>query len=460
MSPAQSEEITLSVNDLVQYVSSESPPASVQGMTQRVAQKLGATDISVAQGIVYSSPLDGVRKGICDRWAWAGATVSDAKQTTLIDHTSAIKISARSLNEPISLSLQLDGHIDAEARIKMRDGYKGSIFGWGWCLDTFSVDNELTARLDFSLIVSATILLQPKMEFEAAKKRYRVSFAPHASIHVNTRRAAVDAHLKPTISREQFITNVTGNILTLGVSSGVGVAAESLLALGTEFSDRVFKAVGEKKLSATIAEKLKSKIDKALASPIVVYIPQDVYNTADALANNLGYPFLSRFVKDNYQDVLFAYLIGNTEGIKKYVATKGAVEACVSFVEDQSRQNQMTVATPPEDYAATSARQFCEGALVDMKNALGNPKLWRGEAQHWTLAHGAQLDLGVDSVKSKGAPYVKKFSYKSVATPRGDGVCELEMRVYKKNVADTQLRPLIALHGGNWSLRQAGIAGI
>lgn len=58
-------------------------------------------------------------------------------------------------------------------------------------------------------------------------------------------------------------------------------------------------------------------------------------------------------------------------------------------------------------------------------------------------------------------PAASQF-YIEVESPiqRGDGVCKLEMRVYKENSGATNLKPIIAFHGGSWSHRSFGITGI
>ncbi|WP_455211071.1 CARDB domain-containing protein [Kaarinaea lacus] len=44
--------------------------------------------------------------------------------------------------------------------------------------------------------------------------------------------------------------------------------------------------------------------------------------------------------------------------------------------------------------------------------------------------------------------------------PKGLGDCKLEMRVYKKDLSETGLKPLLALHGGSWQLRQGAFVGM
>ncbi len=45
-------------------------------------------------------------------------------------------------------------------------------------------------------------------------------------------------------------------------------------------------------------------------------------------------------------------------------------------------------------------------------------------------------------------------------TIKGKGECKLEMRVYKKDITATNLKPMIAFHGGSWKYRGAAFVGM
>ena len=49
---------------------------------------------------------------------------------------------------------------------------------------------------------------------------------------------------------------------------------------------------------------------------------------------------------------------------------------------------------------------------------------------------------------------MKRFNFRQA------GSCELEMRVYKKDIAATNLTPLLWIHGGAWKYRGAGFVGL
>jgi acetyl esterase/lipase len=104
---------------------------------------------------------------------------------------------------------------------------------------------------------------------------------------------------------------------------------------------------------------------------------------------------------------------------------------------------------------------------------LGNAASWTADSNQpndplpnessraWTTVPGTQLDLGVLPLRGNHQPYIKQLRYKSVAdVTRGNGTCELEMRVYKNDIAANDLQPVIALHGGTWRHRGSSFLGL
>lgn len=127
------------------------------------------------------------------------------------------------------------------------------------------------------------------------------------------------------------------------------------------------------------------------------------------------------------------------------------------------------VAFEPSDEAL-----FCQALFGDAaKTLLGNAGAWQPvgnqpndvlpevDSLPWTSVVSAELDLGAISVVDNKLPYMKRLRYKVVDdVPRGAGICELEMRVYKNDIAATGLRPLLAFHGGTWKHRGQSFLGM
>lgn len=133
-----------------------------------------------------------------------------------------------------------------------------------------------------------------------------------------------------------------------------------------------------------------------------------------------------------------------------------------------------TQCTEAVAYRSTGNAEYCLDYVGDQAGSLlGNAASWAADTNQvndplptiasraWTTVPGTQLDLGVLPLTGNHQPYMKQLSYKSVVdVPRGDGSCELEMRVYKNDIAATGLRPLIALHGGTWQHRGSSFLGL
>lgn len=117
----------------------------------------------------------------------------------------------------------------------------------------------------------------------------------------------------------------------------------------------------------------------------------------------------------------------------------------------------------PENFAA-----FCREALAEQPNPyLGNPTQWPATdvetdplstlpsvSSKWSLSSAAQLAVGVEPIGSNHIPFMKRINFRQA------GNCALEMRVYKKDIAATNLTPLLWMHGGAWTYRSAGFLGM
>lgn len=131
----------------------------------------------------------------------------------------------------------------------------------------------------------------------------------------------------------------------------------------------------------------------------------------------------------------------------------------------------------PIPYRFTSYEDYCKEIIVPSNDRLGNAAVWAGTPSAWTLNPPSALGLSVRSIANNHQPYMMRTRYKSaqvrdvhkidaedenspeVVTLRGLGQCDLEMRIFKKDPSATNLKPLIAFHGGGWSLRSSPYLG-
>lgn len=125
-------------------------------------------------------------------------------------------------------------------------------------------------------------------------------------------------------------------------------------------------------------------------------------------------------------------------------------------------------------FRPTDDIEYCLDQFGDQAGALlGNAASWLPDANQpgdelpgvpsraWTTLPSTQLDLGVVSLQGNHQPYVKQLRYKTIDNvSRGNGTCELEMRVYKQGIIEQGLKPLLALHGGTWKHRGTSFIGL
>ena len=125
-------------------------------------------------------------------------------------------------------------------------------------------------------------------------------------------------------------------------------------------------------------------------------------------------------------------------------------------------------------FRVTDVDEFCQARFGDQaESRLGNAASWVADqnqpndplpgvaSRAWTTIPSTRLDLGTLSIAANRQPFMKQVSYKTIdGVARGNGSCELEMRIYKSDIVAQDLKPLIALHGGTWEHRGFSFLGL
>lgn len=229
-------------------------------------------------------------------------------------------------------------------------------------------------------------------------------------------------------------------------------------------------------------------------------------------------PIAWEFINNIKESVLFNLLTGDREELESILgiaACRATLDAQPSMVAIPLYRKNGSVCTAeynpsasgqrysdsqcnkPVAFSNTSSTEFC--STIVQKDWLGNadPSVsgYSGKSD-WTLLPSTTLNLSVVSpITGNAQPYVQKVKYRTIENvidghnvlinyeryiddafagnyrdidyyttyvpiPRGTGTCELEMRVYKKNIGQTNLKPLIAIHGGAWRFRGAAFYGL
>lgn len=143
-----------------------------------------------------------------------------------------------------------------------------------------------------------------------------------------------------------------------------------------------------------------------------------------------------------------------------------AALACMHIEENLTVDLRVSSATPPNAYERVTFREWCLDTLFgnELDHKVGNAASWRateddpvvtatsfsGRATRPELAQGARLDIHM--LPASGTiPFVRRIHFLDWEGP--NGTCQLEMRVYQKDIGATGKRPLLYFHGGGWRNR-------
>jgi acetyl esterase/lipase len=302
------------------------------------------------------------------------------------------------------------------------------------------------------------------------------------------------------------LTNANVSVLGINLFSGVvgNLLEKQLLKLGSSSVTGTLQSLGGQvntyfgQYLATAQADINAKLS---ALPRAYTIPVD--GMSNEMLSFISYYALNYFppagfLQANSTDLMYLLLVGDDKGIRDRISTS---LACNSSADALTLA--MNHAATPVPYRTTTRTDFC--ANIENKNWLGNAEPavsgYTGE-DSWTLSPPTSFDLSsISPIINNFQPYMKRVNYRTITgisdgtraqvdqaaygaamyachmqgpmgqcvnppninnymtftpIPRGTGSCKLEMRVYKKDVAQTGLRPLLAIHGGSWMYRGAG----
>ncbi len=133
------------------------------------------------------------------------------------------------------------------------------------------------------------------------------------------------------------------------------------------------------------------------------------------------------------------------------------------YTDDQCRKQ---VAFKPMQYQLDFCDDWAGATTADYVRKTGNAASWEADrnqvndtlpqirSQKWTINYGSTLQFNIAKIGKNHVPFMKKLEYKAVEVDRGNGLCQLEMRVFKKDLAGKDLKPLLMIHGGVYRGRE------
>jgi acetyl esterase/lipase len=417
-----------------------------------------------------------------------------------LNNASRFELVMDSLSKPIIATAQLIGTVEAGGQVRVRLGFK--VFGE--CIRYLKASVDGTVRTDFTINASLMIKLNPSRVVDAPANQLRIRINPQATLTGNmsvTNTSLVLTNANLSILGINVFSGVVGNLLEKQLLKFAnGAISNTINGNLNNISIAVNSYFGQ-----YLAEAQADINNKLAALPREYSIPVDTGLSNDMLSflsyYALNYLPPAGFLQANSTDLLYLLLVGDDKAIRERVATSLACNASADlFTVSMSR------AATPSPYRTTTRNDFCLN--IDNRNWLGNaePSVAGYTGQDsWTLMPSTSFNLSsIAPINGNYQPYMRRVHYRTidgitdgtrtvidynaygaamsacyangyyncqnppsinnyttyVPIPRGTGSCKLEMRVYKKDVAQTGLKPLLALHGGAWKYRGAGFYGM
>ncbi len=363
---------------------------------------------------------------------------------------STLGLTIDTLNQPILLDVSINAVLESSAHIEQiygirlfggcrryaRDGFELDIAGTlGFALQVkvdpdFSVQDtslvykpqlSVTTRLDhfnYKLDVSDTLLEKP------LEKKIRRAIDKSFS-EENLQQYGQDLE---TLLRDNLIESWGGDSITLELPELGREQQQKLLGL---LELPLFSESGEALVRDHLPELLYA----------VVTGDQDI---AKAIFGRIA---ICELLDDQMPDLPVDPVYAVEAGVCKAV---DSAQSGLSYFADAACSSEV-------GYYRATQKEFCE-VLLDFTKLGNAAALSPQQVNAWGPSLGATLDVGVIPLKKQKQPYVTQLSYRNLDTSVGQ--CNLEMRIFKSNVSDKNLKPLIAFHGGSWTYRRDGVMGL
>jgi acetyl esterase/lipase len=413
-----------------------------------------------------------------------------------LNNASRFDILMDSLSRPIIASAQLIGTVEASGQVRVRLGFK--VFGE--CIRYLKASVDGSVRTDFTINANLLIKLNPSRVTNAPAGAIKIAINPQATLTGNmqvTNTSATVSNANLSILGINVFSGVVGNLLEKQilklVNNGLNGSMGNLSGpVNTYFQQYLVTAQAE------INNKLL-----ALPQTYTVYVDSAASNDALSFLSYYALNYLppAGFLQANSTDLLYLLLVGDDKGVRERIATS---LQCNSSAD--ALMLTMNRAATPVPYRTTTRSDFC--ANIDNKSWLGNAEpavSGYTNQDSWTLTPATSFNLSVVApIASNYQPYMQRVQYRAISgitsgtrteinytaygaamsacysaghgtcnnppninnyttttpIPRGNGTCKLEMRVYKKDVAQTGLKPLLAIHGGSWKYRGLAFYGM
>lgn len=427
------------------------------------------------------------------------AKISDIEVTAKANKRSAFSVTSSGLNKPMRFKADVTVHADLSADISNQIGASVSgpdprnpfntITECVYASPKVSGRIDMWATADMEVILDLSvnpsmvdleengiaIVIEPTIRLDGrVKDIYNVNFdIPRSEL--------LGVFSSPLDRLEDEIRRTLLERLPSGFDQWAGL--EGTYAVNTKFNGILEERHDD--LRAKLAESLLSDEEFNswdLSQPIVrryelPYITRDIAEQMLAWVDqsHLRMPTIREFVlaAGQINNLYYSVMSGDFEHLRNALGVKAACIAAQPLVKD------MPVISTSTPYQTENYDEFCNNLSDPTNGYIGNADIWDGDGNinktNWMLTPGTTLDIGVLPIEGNHQPYMQKVKYKTYTHPIDtseiewicDSVvcypanlndleadeCKLEMRVYKKDPTATNLKPLMAIHGGSWMYR-------
>lgn len=459
-------------------------------LTGLIRDELNALGFDVNGGLVFSEiPVDAMTEIIetdCDFLRPYEVHTDATTATVTIDDSSSLTLNLDNIRS-VSLHADLTGTVTTQATAWVRWGQ--DIIFIGDCLKVNTDHGWVGLILPFDVTLDLALDLDPVYDSDLLA----IVVQKHATLTGQAQITGGDLqHEFGTASLTDLVISVFEEELLQKLRTGGEQAvADGIVELNYRLDGLDENGLPDPTITAFNGP-----------STFVLSIDEDDEAFVRDLLAELGIPdLLISLLDDRGIEILLQLAI--LEGAEKdaYLAELGATVGCdallnrfelpldavpiytlngqVCEVADLSGPDGAAYFTDPlcsneVAYAGTDENDFCLTRFGDQAEyLLGNATAWVADpnqpndplpgvrSRPWTTIPSTRLDLGVLSLQDNRQPYIKQVHYKTISgLPRGNGTCELEMRVYKSDITEQNLKPLLAMHGGTWRHRGFSFFGL
>lgn len=378
-------------------------------------------------------------------------------------------------------------------------GYSRRTLRSGPCRERYTDKGRIKAEADFFADLSLQLNLNPV--YDPVQKALIINKSANVSGVVNLHNKNVNADFGPTSVAGGLLRAFELAVVYYGEERGIDLLNVKLADINCKFtgSPGVYS-------ENNTACKAPDGTVTPFNVPTVIKLPAglDMIQLANQIIKEFDLPeVIADYVKQRPDEVLLALLASDANKRAELLAELGSNLSCDALRRRFDRPLPLTTAYQfnfigaacsaanqegPEvsryfadaacatqlAFRPTPAAQFCSERISPAsKTILGNAASWTPDvgqvndplpsvpSRKWTALPSTRLDMGAISNGGHAQPVTKLLKYKTVTgVGRGNGTCELEMRVFTADTKRTDLKPILAIHGGTWNARGFSATGL